>query len=85
MSTLEPPEDDVLAGLEAQLADIKVGEVEDVSKIPSLQLAMLVHECDQALTAMGQLLHGNPTTEEAREIHSRRAALLIEMAKRGVR
>jgi hypothetical protein len=84
MSTIEPPEDDIFRFMEEQMGEVVV-EVEDVTKIPDHELGLKVKELDKLLSDMGQLHNMNPTTESAREAHSRRSALLIEMARRGLR
>lgn len=85
MSVIEPDDDDFFRALEEQMGAVEVGDVLDVSKIPSPELGIMVKECDKLLADMGQLHVATPTTQSAREVHSKRAALLIEMAKRGLR
>lgn len=77
-------DDDILKQLAAQLGTLEEPEdVEDVTKIPDPELGVRVQEIDAQLVEAGQLLQ--PTTQEARDLHSLRGALLIEMSKRGLR
>lgn len=85
MSVAEPnPDDDVLAAMEAQLDDLEVPEdIENVQKIPSPELTMRVQHIDSKLSSMGELRQ--PRTQEGRDLHSTRAALLVELARRNMR
>jgi hypothetical protein len=86
MTTLPPPEDseDVLAYLEAQLSDVEIPtDVENVKEVSSPDLGEQLAALDRQLSQMGELLH--PRTQEGRDLHSKRAALLVEMRNRGLR
>lgn len=85
MSVAEPDDTEFFRSLEAQMAEVDVGEVLDVTQVPSPQLGVMVKECDKLLADMGELHAPSPKSEAAREVHSRRGALLVEMARRGLR
>lgn len=73
-------ENDLFAAFEAQCADIEVNDVEDVSKLSDFELLDRYAKIDEELKAMDQLHH--PRSQEARELHSVRAAIRIEQLKR---
>lgn len=90
MSLLEPDDDPetraFFAALEQQMGDVEEpDDVVDVTTLPSHQLSVLVHEFDRRLSEMGELHAAAPKTEAARQLHSRRAALLVELSRRGLR
>lgn len=72
--------DDLFAQLEAELGDVVVPEVEDVSTLDAATLVSRYHAIERELREMGQLLH--PRTDKAREHHSLRSAYLIELRRR---
>jgi hypothetical protein len=72
---------DNLEDLFAQL-DIEEPEVEDLTKRQSLDLATELKELDHQLGEMGELHSKAPSTQEARDLHSRRGAIVIELKKR---
>ena len=73
-------DDDLFAQLEAELGDVVVPDVEDVTTLDTALLLRRYHGVERELREMGQLLH--PRSEKAREHHSRRSAYLIELRKR---
>lgn len=77
-------DEDVLAGLFEQLDLSEPEDVDDLSKLSLTQLSDLLVGYDARLKELGEILAG-PTggTPEAREIHSRRGAVVVEMRKRG--
>lgn len=88
MSLCEPNPDDIFAQLESQFSDFEELEVANdvnVQEIPDTELGIKIVEIDQKLSDMENLHRRNPNTEEARDLHSLRAALLIEQARRGQR
>lgn len=85
MSTLEPDDPDaILAAMAAQLDDIEEPESVDYTTLSESALSAAFNEVRDRLIAIGQM-QGDPTTDEGRELHSKRAALLIEMSKRNMR
>lgn len=86
----QQPEDPdvVLAALEDQLSDVAVtfdsidGD-ESVRTLTDPKLILELKRVRDRLLGRGEML--NPTTADGRELHSRRAALLIEMRRRGLR
>lgn len=67
--------------LEAQLADIAEPTVVDVTTLNVAELVTRLEETRQNLFKLGEML--DPKTDQGRELHSTRAALLIELRKRG--
>lgn len=85
MSTLEPDPDDVIARLEAEFtgAEIDTSDVEDVTKLEGGALLRQFAETERELRGLSEMMH--PHTDEGRALHSKRAAYLIEMRRRGMR
>lgn len=85
MSTLEPDPDDVIARLEAEFTgnELDTSDVEDVTKLEPGALLRQFALVERQLRDIGQMMH--PTDDEGRDLHSRRAAYLIEMRRRGLR
>lgn len=84
MSTLEPDPDDVIARLEAEFTtDIDTSDVEDVTKLEPGALLRQFALVEIKLRDIGEMMH--PHTDEGRDLHSRRAAYLVEMRRRGLR
>lgn len=87
----QQPEDPdvVLAALEDQLSDVAetfnlIDDTEpSVGDFTDLELIAELHVTRDRLLALREML--NPKTETGRELHSRRAALLIEMRHRKLR
>lgn len=76
-------DDEALAGLFSQLNDINP-EVEDLSKLTTPELAERRDALDRRLSELDQLLELNPHSQEARDLHSERGAVIIELRKRGM-
>lgn len=92
MATLEPEDDDaVLAGLFGQLGDLEAPtDAVDFTKLTDLQISTRFNEVRDRLNELDQMhsdtgLSNVESTPEGRELHSERAALLIEMSRRGMR
>lgn len=99
MSVLEPPDDedpidaeivedgdaDILAGLEAQLADIDTDTsgVEDVRSLEPQELLRRFAAVERELREVGQMMHQD--TQEGRDLHSRRTAYMVELKRRKMR
>lgn len=89
MALMEPAsggggDEDVLAALEASLGDVpEPTDVENVQEIPLLELQDRLSKIDSTLSTMGELRW--PRTQQARDLHSTRAALLVELSRRGMR
>jgi hypothetical protein len=66
----------------AQLEDIEIEGVDDATKYDDVTLLTKFNELTEDLKTMGQALH--PKTQTARDLHSWRAAILIELHKRGI-
>jgi hypothetical protein len=90
MSTIEPDDPDaVLAGLFEQL-DLDASDVTDFSKLSDVQISERFNEVRDRLNDLGEMhrdsqLNPKPSSPEGRELHSERAALLVEMSRRGMR
>lgn len=89
--TLNPDDPDaVLAEMEKQFEDFEISaDILDPSKDPTNVQTLSDAELSEAfnivrdkLIAMNEML-GEPRTQEGRELHSQRAAYLIEMQRRG--
>lgn len=89
MSTLEP--DDDLTALMAQLDDLaEPDDVVDFTKLSDVQVSERFNEVRDRLLQLDQMhsdtgLSKVESTPEGRDLHSERAALLVEMSKRGMR
>lgn len=76
-------DDDVLAGLAAQLDDIEVpDDVVDYTLMSVYDLVALRAQVHDRLYAIGGMLQ--PNTQEARDLHSTRTAVLLELRRRGM-
>jgi hypothetical protein len=73
-------DDDLFTALEAELGDVEVSDVEDVTKLDPVVLMRRYHRIERDLTEMGELLIAR--TEKGREYHSRRSAYLFELRRR---
>lgn len=87
---LEPSDDDILAGLDFEPAEDPTAV--DVTVLNNLELSNLLEDTRQKLLDKGEMLSDlestfgtAPGSPEARDLHSLRAACLVEMAKRGMR
>lgn len=60
-------------------------EVIDYSSMESMELAAKEAEVKQELLRLGEFTKMNPTTQRARDLHSQRAAIRIELRRRGLR
>lgn len=92
MSVLEPPsgDDDILAALDFEPDETPT--VVDVKALNDLELANLLEDTRQKLLGMGEMMSDmestfgtQAATPEARDLHSLRAACLVEMSERGMR
>lgn len=86
----EPNDDDILAALDFEPEAQTEVEV-DVAALSNLELCNLLEDTRQKLLEMGEMLSDNQATlgtqnssPEARELHSLRAACLIEYRGRGL-
>lgn len=86
MAVLEPGDgdDSVLAAMAAQLEGIEAPtDVENVQDLPAPKLTQQLQDIDRTLSKWGELM--SPRTEQGRELHSKRVALLVELSRRGLR
>lgn len=85
MSTLEPDDDDaVLAAMFEQLTDIKEPDAAtDYTKLTDVQVSHAFNDVRDRLLHLGEMQE--PKTDEGRDLHSKRAALLVVMADRKMR
>jgi hypothetical protein len=90
--TPEPDDRDVLAAMEAEFTDPVVVEGVDVSALSDLDLRNLfddtrekLYELEQMYSDLKNTFGTKDSTAEARELHSVRAACLVEMSRRGMR
>lgn len=74
---------DMFAQFEAQFDEPDLEDAIDLSKLTDLEISTMFSDVRRDLLASEQMM--NPTTERGRELHSQRAALLIEMSRRGMR
>lgn len=88
---LEPNDDDILAALDFEPED-PTPTVVDVKALSNLELSNLLEDTRQKLLEMGEMLSDMESTfgteagsPEARDLHSIRAACLVEMSERGMR
>lgn len=81
MSTIDPEESmrQMVEGLDWPDPDPTVS----VSLLDEQELIKRFKEVEQELLEMGEMLH--PKSVKARDLHSTRAAYLIELKKRGMR
>lgn len=85
MSTREPDDEDVLAGLEEQLADLVLdpGDTTNVRELSPKDLLARFAAVERKLREMAELMV--PRTQEGRDLHSQRAAYLVELRRRKMR
>lgn len=76
--------EDDFESIARQLADLEEpSDVEDVSRVGIEQLGIRLAGLDRQLADMGELRE--PKTDEGRQLHSLRAAYLVQMAKKNLR
>lgn len=90
MTSSDSTFDDIVQGLDFEVLD---EEVTDVTGLDDLELVRLNEKVRQELlrtpstradgSTSNQML--DPTTDAGRELHSRRVALMVELARRGLR
>lgn len=68
----------LLEGLEEPM------DVVDIHAMADLELLGYNEGIRKALYDLGEM-HGEPRSDEGRELHSRRSACMIELARRGLR
>lgn len=77
------PEDDILARLDAEFSDMpEPDDVEDLTLLSDLELTTRFNALRGEMLGKN-MYDSNPATQEGRDQHSLRAALLIEMRRRG--
>lgn len=69
------------SNMAAQLAGAGADDIEDLSAWDTLELHDELRRLDRELSARRELLH--PSTQEARDMHSRRGALVVILRNRG--
>lgn len=80
MAMAEDDPNAILADLESQFEDIEEPWAESVRDFSDLELSGRFNEVRSRLIELNEMQ--DPRTEEGRELHSLRAAYLIEMARR---
>lgn len=75
-------DEDLFAQLEDVFAAVDAAPPIDYTTWETFDLLDELEEVTQDIKNLRQILH--PRTEEARDLHSRRAALVIELSNRGV-
>lgn len=91
MSTLDPDDDAVLAAMFEQLGDLESdATATDYTKLTNPEISEQFNEVRDRLVALDEMyadtgLTKGESTPEGRELHSKRAALLIEMSRRKMR
>jgi len=83
MSTIEPPDADdefqrLMDGLDLTIPT----NVESVTMLDEVELSRRFNDCKQQLLRRGEMI--SPKTDEGRELHSLRAAYIVEMRRRGM-
>ncbi len=79
--TFPNPEDDIFASMKEQLSDIEIPKEESpVDKLSLKEIYAEVEKIRQKLLKNKEMF--TPISEESRQLHSRRAALLIEINRR---
>jgi hypothetical protein len=86
MSEIEPPDPDAIftAIMENESFDTDTTDVQDVTVLDDLALLNQWHTINDQLRDLGEQLQLSTSTDEGRELHSRRAAIRIELAKRNL-
>lgn len=70
------------SAFEDQMRDVVAGEVTNVQLLDSAELLNRFRDCTEELKNLGEMLR--PSTERGRDIHSMRAALRVELARRNL-
>jgi hypothetical protein len=86
MAMMEPPDENdlFLAIVSGETFDDNVGEVVDVSTLDDIALLNLWNELNDHLRDLREQLQLTNSTDEGRELHSRRSAVRVELAKRNL-
>lgn len=83
MSTIEPPDADDEFNRLMEGLDLTVPiNVESVTMLDEVELSRRFNEVRGELLTRGEMI--SPKTDTGRELHSQRAALLVEMRRRGM-
>jgi len=69
------------SNMEAQLAGAGADDIDDLSAWDTLELHNELRRLDRELTSRKELLH--PASQAARDMHSRRGAIVVTLRKRG--
>lgn len=75
--------DDLFAELEDVFASVKEEEIVDLTKQSVEALLQRMNEIDEWLKEHKQVIALNPDTQESRDVHAERAAIKIELNRRG--
>lgn len=78
-----PDSDDLFADLVASVEIEEPTDAINVRELDNAHLSAAFNDVRDRLIALSEMME--PKTEEGRELHSRRAAYLIEMSRRGMR
>lgn len=73
-------EDDLFAALEADMQNLDTSNIIDVSKLSILEIADKIAEVTNTLFEMREAII--PRSQKARDLHSLRNALQVELSKR---
>lgn len=86
MAMIEPPDKDAefLRIMEGESFDTDTEDVLNVTTLDDMALLNLYHTLNDALKALGEQLQLTNSTDEGRELHSRRTAVRVELATRGL-
>ena len=80
---LPPPEDNFdFSDMEKQLADIQMPDVTSVSVLDDAMLLKRYRDLTEELKDRKEALR--PTTQVGRDLHSQRAAMLVELKRRRI-
>lgn len=74
--------DDIFAGMMAELDIVEPTDVVNVALLDEVELSSRYNSCKQKLFELGEMLH--PKTQQGRDLHSERAAYLVELRRRGM-
>ena len=78
-----PEPDDLFADIVAGLDLHEPKDTVNAQSLSNAQLSAVFNEVRDQLIQMGEMME--PKTDVGRDLHSRRAAYLIEMSRRGMR
>lgn len=76
-------EEELFGELEQVFGQVNEDDIENLQEVPLEELISRLDALDDWLKDNGQVIALNPKTQDARDVHGERAAIKIELSRRG--